>query len=156
MLTRLGFLKDERVLDETFLLALTRGETGGVLKRIDENRELLETLRSKCPTVLYENWWIEGWIASNDRFFTTLQAILGIKNTHRAKDSQYPRQWPMPADAQPVDELAVLREAVELLGFDCRALAASLLAAEERPAAVEQLKRLAANNSANQHGTRAW
>ncbi|OFA16728.1 hypothetical protein A4U49_05990 [Acidithiobacillus ferrivorans] len=46
---------------------------GGVDKRIDENRELLELLNGKHPEVLTENPWIVGWLASQDRFLVALR-----------------------------------------------------------------------------------
>ena len=142
LLTRLGFFDDDRIVDETLMLSLTLGATGGLIKRIDENRELLEELRRKCPTVLYENWWIENWISSNDRFFVALKAILGLPDRSFA-GNPYPRAWPLPAETQPVDELAALREALEMLGFDSRALAHGLLSTQDRPEVVNQLKKLA-------------
>ncbi|MGF6440249.1 hypothetical protein [Paraburkholderia youngii] len=142
LLTRLGFLNEDRIVDETLMLALTRGATGGLIKRIDENRELLEVLREKCPTVLYENWWIENWIASNDQFFVALKTILGVPDSSFAGNPN-PRAWPLPVEQQPVDELAALREAVEILGFDSRALAAGLRSAQDRPNLLSQLKKVA-------------
>lgn len=49
-------------------LATKRGTTGGLFKRIDENRELLQLLHDECPTFLREHSWIEGWIRGNDNF----------------------------------------------------------------------------------------
>ena len=67
-----------RRLDAIMMLATKRGTTGGLFKRIDENRELLQLLQDECPTFLREHSWIEGWIRGNDNFFTELRAILDV------------------------------------------------------------------------------
>lgn len=43
---------------------------GGVHKRVDENRELVELLRKKAPALLQEFPWAEDWLRSNDEVFT--------------------------------------------------------------------------------------
>ena len=45
---------------------------GGVFKRIDENRELLEVLQQKAPEFLQKNPWVYLWIEAHDEFFTEL------------------------------------------------------------------------------------
>jgi hypothetical protein len=71
-------------------LATTRGETGGLFKRIDENRELLQLLQEECPTFLREHRWIEGWIRGNDNFFTELRAILDLQVARNDGYAGYP------------------------------------------------------------------
>ena len=71
-------------------LVCLRGSTGGVLKRIDENRELLETLQRDAPDLLRAKPWIIGWIECNDSFFTQVANI--TKQTSALPD--YPRPWP--------------------------------------------------------------
>lgn len=123
-------------------LATKRGETGGLFKRIDENRELLQLLQEECPTFLREHRWIEGWIRGNDNFFTELRAILDLQVAsnegyasaagRQAGDGYvtmpggrtYPRGWPEREDSASVDELAALRKAVTLMGFDPQHLCA--------------------------------
>lgn len=70
----------------------TRRNTGGLIKRIDENRELLELLKEKSPDLLKECPWAIGWIASNDRFFNELNAIANARTNVTSTD--YPRSWP--------------------------------------------------------------
>src|SRR5688572_17033545 len=49
---------------------------GGVHKRIDENRELLELLQQRAPELLEECPWIETWIGGNDEVFRGLEVAL--------------------------------------------------------------------------------
>jgi hypothetical protein len=72
---------------------------GGVHKRIDENRELLEVLRDKAPEFLEQNPWVIGWIQSNDTFFSELARAVPISDGHfynltLRPDIQFPRAWP--------------------------------------------------------------
>jgi len=76
-------------------LANTRGNTGGLLKRIDENRELLELLQQAAPDLLADKPWIEGWIRGNDNFFSELRSILQTPARLPAPEQPYPRPWPM-------------------------------------------------------------
>ncbi len=48
---------------------------GGIAKRIDENRELLEVLQARCPHLLREKPWIVGWLRANDEFFAELERL---------------------------------------------------------------------------------
>jgi hypothetical protein len=74
-------------------LAIERGNTGGLVKRIDENRELLELLHERVPEFVTSHPWLVGWIRANDHFFTQLEGIL---ETHQAMrmPKDYPRPWP--------------------------------------------------------------
>lgn len=70
---------------------------GGVYKRVDENRELLELLQAKAPKLLKECPWIVGWIKSNDEFFVALEmrsAQLNALNPQLSKRPGFPRFWP--------------------------------------------------------------
>lgn len=73
-------------------LANTRGSTGGLVKRIDENRELLELLQREAPELLQAHPWMEGWIACNDSFFVQLDMIVQARPQQRRSD--FPRPWP--------------------------------------------------------------
>jgi hypothetical protein len=74
--------------------------SGGLVKRIDENRELLELLQRECPGVLIRHWWIEGWLKSNDDLFVALAEASGEdpRRPTRQHDN-YPRPWPGKARA---------------------------------------------------------
>lgn len=74
-------------------LATKRGSTGGLLKRIDENRELLELLQKEAPEFVSSHPWLIGWMESNDQFFTQLDAILGTAKPQHLP-TNYPRPWP--------------------------------------------------------------
>lgn len=67
---------------------------GGVYKRLDEGRELLETIKRECPEVLDKNSWIEGWIRSQDLFFEDLIKASEVKDSRVHKGSIFPRPWP--------------------------------------------------------------
>lgn len=70
---------------------------GGVHKRVDENRELLELLHAKAPKLLNDCPWVVGWIQSNDEFFTALEGLsgpLGATNQQFSMRSGFPRPWP--------------------------------------------------------------
>lgn len=51
---------------------------GGVHKRIDENRELLELLQRDAPEFLKSHSWVENWLESNDEFFAALESNVPI------------------------------------------------------------------------------
>jgi hypothetical protein len=78
-------------------LAIERGNTGGLIKRIDENRELLELIQERVPEFVTSHPWLVGWIKANDQFFTQLEGIL---ETHQAllMAQDYPRPWPSQID----------------------------------------------------------
>ena len=77
---------------------------GGIFKRIDENRELLEQLQQRAPDLLYDAPWIEGWISSQDAFLVDLAECLdGIEPLPAIRmpmADRFPRAWPIPS-AQP-------------------------------------------------------
>lgn len=64
----------------------------GLLKRIDENRELLEALQLHAPNLLKEMPWIGCWIKSNDEFFTEMAVQLCIESPKNLPN--YPRDFP--------------------------------------------------------------
>lgn len=76
-------------------LAYTLGHTGGLRKRIDENRELLELLLRDVPELIEKRPWLIGWIEANDHFFVQLDALLGKPDQHVWP---VPRAWPLPRD----------------------------------------------------------
>lgn len=45
---------------------------GGVHKRIEENRVLLQLLQHEAPDFLTRNIWVEGWLVSNHHLFSDL------------------------------------------------------------------------------------
>ncbi|MDX6778481.1 hypothetical protein SJZ75_23990 [Klebsiella aerogenes] len=45
---------------------------GGINKRIDENRELLQLIESQCPHLLDKHPWINGWIDSQEQYLLAI------------------------------------------------------------------------------------
>jgi len=100
---------EKKKLAAVMTLATTRGATGGLVKRIDENRELLEHLMQEVPELLESHWWIASWIESNDSFFTQLDEILGgAEQRHWIKN--YPRPFPISSSLLPDIRAAIQRD----------------------------------------------
>ncbi|MGQ3054526.1 MAG: hypothetical protein ACT6S0_22310 [Roseateles sp.] len=97
-----GFFKSAK-LKKLEVLATTRNDTGGLFKRIDENRELLEVLFREAPSFMQSHPWVEGWIKGNDAFFEGVRSTLGLEldNLHPFLANRVPRAWPQPLAAQP-------------------------------------------------------
>lgn len=70
---------------------------GGVYKRIDENRELLELLEEKAPDFLREHFWVEGWLQSQDLFLNNLAESIPADSKlprFNVVEGKFPRPWP--------------------------------------------------------------
>lgn len=52
-----------------------RGTTGGLYKRIDENREIMNLIYTEAPQLVSKNPWLVGWLNANDDFYTQLAQI---------------------------------------------------------------------------------
>ena len=79
------------------LLKILLQANGGVYKRINENRELLEFLQDRAPKLLEECPWIVGWIQSNDEFLTALECNFGpvaVGTSQFSPRPRFPRPWP--------------------------------------------------------------
>ncbi len=74
-------------------LLQTRAAGGGIDKRLDENRELLEYLKDNHEEVLMKSPWIVGWIRANDEFFQLAKQHLG-KTDVELSSMQLPRPFP--------------------------------------------------------------
>jgi hypothetical protein len=61
----------------------TRGTTGGLLKRIDENREIMHLVYTKAPGLVASHPWLVGWLDANDEFFTQLAVICPPQSNRR-------------------------------------------------------------------------
>lgn len=74
--------------------------SGGVFKRIDENRELLELLREKAPALLGSHPWVEGWLKSQDEFLSELATQVPLTELQFSPTPPgqpghaFPRPWP--------------------------------------------------------------
>jgi hypothetical protein len=72
---------------------------GGVHKRIDENRELLELLRDKAPEFIEQNSWVVHWLQSQDDFLCELASAVPITEGQFLSQTRdparaFPRPWP--------------------------------------------------------------
>ncbi len=67
--------------------------SGGIYKRIDENRELLELIADKHPEVLKNSPWIVGWVRANDEYF--MAALHGMGMTLHRANRPGPRPFPV-------------------------------------------------------------
>jgi hypothetical protein len=72
-------------------IAIRGGCQRGLLKRIDENRELLEALQEHAPELLKSRPWIAGWLECNDEFFVEMATILDVKSPPHLKNYPRPR-----------------------------------------------------------------
>lgn len=62
----------------------TRGSTGGLAKRIDENREIMNLIYTQSPELVSSHPYLAGWLNANDEFFTELAAIYPPRVDKRA------------------------------------------------------------------------
>ncbi len=68
---------------------------GGIYKRIDENRELMELLSTKAPSFLSDHPWVVRWLKSQDAFLCDIESAAGNLETVRFhKCEGYPRPLP--------------------------------------------------------------
>lgn len=59
---------------------------GGINKRIDENRELIQLIKNQCPQLLSRHPWVNGWIDSQEQYLLAIAetAHIGIRNLNRS------------------------------------------------------------------------
>lgn len=76
------------------VLTILRTKEGGIFKRIDENRELLELLGEKAPELLDQHCWIVTWLYAQDRFLSDLACAEGVAPAVLRRRSDFPRPWP--------------------------------------------------------------
>lgn len=87
-----------RVPDKLQLVMSEYG--GGVYKRIDETRELLELLQREVPQFLEQHAYVVGWLHRNDEFCTGLAEVVPPPHArfqpHKGPgDYTFPRAWPL-------------------------------------------------------------
>ena len=71
------FLKNHRKMHNINTIIQHVG--GGVFKRIDENRELLELMQKEAPEFLKKHSWVYLWIDAQDNFLTELAKAAEIR-----------------------------------------------------------------------------
>jgi hypothetical protein len=64
----------------------TRGSTGGLAKRIDENREIMQLIYAQAPELVSSHPWLESWLKANDTFFIQLADIVPLERKHHIRD----------------------------------------------------------------------
>ncbi|PNE59917.1 hypothetical protein A8H39_01860 [Paraburkholderia fungorum] len=72
---------------------------GGVHKRIDENRELLELLRNEVPDFIASHPEVVNWLQSQDDFLCELADAVPISEGRflglmKNSIAPFPRPWP--------------------------------------------------------------
>ena len=71
---------------------------GGIYKRLDENRELLELLAQDAPEFLQSHPWVVNWLKSNDEFLADLEKTIPLDDARFMPKIQlaqkFPRAWP--------------------------------------------------------------
>jgi hypothetical protein len=73
---------------------VVRYSQGGIFKRIDENRELLELLQQKAPELLDKYFWVEGWLRSQDAFLNDVLRTVPVEKNFTLATVAFPRPWP--------------------------------------------------------------
>ena len=76
--------------------AILRHEEGGIYKRIDEHRELLQLLQHCAPNLLTHHPWIIHWLRSQDSFLCRVANTLADSPTGFDGLGIAPRPWPGP------------------------------------------------------------
>jgi hypothetical protein len=71
---------------------LNRTEAG-ILKRLDENRELLELLYREAPELMKDKPWVRSWIESQDNFLIKVAEAVNVP-TQGDSIHTYPRPFP--------------------------------------------------------------
>ena len=70
---------------------------GGIFKRIDENRELLELLQRESPEFLQKHPWVNLWIEAQDEFFTELAKAAQMQAPQEHEPRPYGDNTPVAA-----------------------------------------------------------
>lgn len=60
------------------LIEVIKNSEGGMEKRLDENRELLETIIRDSPSLLEDNPWIVHWIRSTEQYLLKVYGAANI------------------------------------------------------------------------------
>lgn len=93
----IAWARAEEVATDRDLHDVLGWTAGGVYKRIDENRELLELIQQKAPELIRDNPWLEGWLQSQDEFLVSLADSFSPQHArymHAVRLGKFPRPWP--------------------------------------------------------------
>lgn len=80
----------DKMKNNDVLCAVVKKSEGGILKRIDENRELLDLLNVAAPGFIDNHPWVIEWFKSQDDFLLKIANELKIKIP---EDMNYPRPF---------------------------------------------------------------
>lgn len=69
---------------------ILNGTEAGILKRLDENRELLELLYREAPNLMKGKPWVRCWIESQDIFLIKLVEVVNIKTQYSIQPRNFP------------------------------------------------------------------
>lgn len=134
------FDKSRKKLDEVSaqldrVLAVVSVQGGGVYKRIDENRELLQELFEYAPDLVTKRPWIAQHFASHDAFFCDIAEVLPPVHARfmPSNISSFPRPWPELGEKE-VSHDDVLGEAIKLSPGEWYEIRAALTANIKREA----------------------
>lgn len=67
---------------------------GGLLKRLDENRELMELLERDAPELLTANPWVRRWLESQDTYLVKVATAAEVSTESANPLSNFPRSMP--------------------------------------------------------------
>lgn len=117
------------------VLAVVSVQGGGVYKRIDENRELLQELFEYAPELIKKRYWIAQHFASHDAFFCDIADALPPVHARFMPSSltSFPRPWPKLGDKEVFDD-DVPGEAIRLSPEEWYEIRAALMANIKREA----------------------
>ncbi len=73
--------QNDQTLREVIAHGLNSWAPGGLVKRLDEHRELWELLTTTTPDVLAAHWWVAGWFADTDAFLSRLIAEANLEKS---------------------------------------------------------------------------
>lgn len=91
---------------------------GGSLKRVDENRELLELLQAEAPEFLINNPQVISWLKCNDEVFVDLALIskqLCLRELFVTNEG-FPRPWPNTKECKDPSKLLDSDQDLSLIG----------------------------------------
>jgi hypothetical protein len=79
--------------DQEMQMVVCRTE-GGIYQRIDENRQLLDTIKRHSPELLVGNPEVAAWLLSQDEFLLSLSRLVAPDKCKVQPRRDYPRKWP--------------------------------------------------------------
>lgn len=69
--------------------------SGGIYKRVDENREIIQTLYKHAPEFVKNNEHVIGWLSAQDEFLTEISKNVAVKEPKFKPTNRFPRPYPL-------------------------------------------------------------